>query len=98
MFKLLVVAFTADPRPAILLKPFYHVFAFHLHEYTHIYTRVNESIQGTPAEAQPSRDQCHKGKITPIIDGLYKLSDVPELIQYFGEGRHTGKIIVNVWD
>jgi NADPH:quinone reductase-like Zn-dependent oxidoreductase len=40
-------------------------------------------------------EQLYKaGKITPIIDGPHQLTDTPKLIQYFGEGRHTGKIIV----
>lgn len=34
------------------------------------------------------------GKIKPVIDGPYKLNEVPRLIQYFGEGRHQGKIII----
>lgn len=34
------------------------------------------------------------GKIKPVIDGPYKLSEVPRLIQYFGEGKHQGKIII----
>ena len=37
---------------------------------------------------------CEEGKIIPIIDGPHKFSDVPKLVQYFGEGKHTGKIIV----
>ena len=36
------------------------------------------------------------GKIKPIIDGPYALADVPKLIQYFGEGKHTGKVIVTM--
>ncbi|MDP6968433.1 MAG: NAD(P)-dependent alcohol dehydrogenase [Gammaproteobacteria bacterium] len=38
------------------------------------------------------------GKITPIIDGPHKLSDVPKLIAYFGQGKHTGKVVVAPWD
>jgi NADPH:quinone reductase-like Zn-dependent oxidoreductase len=34
------------------------------------------------------------GKIKPVIDGPYKLSEVSRLIQYFGEGKHQGKIII----
>ena len=37
-----------------------------------------------------------KGKIKPNIDGPYELSDIPGLIHYFGEGRHTGKIVINL--
>ncbi len=36
------------------------------------------------------------GKIKPVIDGPYKLSETPELIQYFGEGKHTGKVILTL--
>ncbi|MGD2092484.1 MAG: NAD(P)-dependent alcohol dehydrogenase, partial [Candidatus Aminicenantes bacterium] len=34
------------------------------------------------------------GKIKPVIDGPYKLSEVPEAIRLFGEGNHKGKIII----
>ncbi|MBD3275788.1 MAG: zinc-binding dehydrogenase [Candidatus Marinimicrobia bacterium] len=36
------------------------------------------------------------GKLKPVIDGPYQLSDIPELMQYFGEGRHQGKVVVSV--
>ncbi|MEP0710627.1 MAG: NAD(P)-dependent alcohol dehydrogenase, partial [Algoriphagus sp.] len=35
-------------------------------------------------------------KITPKIDGPYPLEDTARLIQYFGEGRHTGKLVIKV--
>ena len=34
------------------------------------------------------------GKIKPEIDGPYPLSDVPAMIQYFGEGKHKGKVVI----
>jgi NADPH:quinone reductase-like Zn-dependent oxidoreductase len=36
------------------------------------------------------------GKIKPVIDGPYKLSEVPEAIRLFGEGNHKGKIIITM--
>ena len=36
------------------------------------------------------------GKLVSIIDRSYSLSEVPEALRYFGEGRHKGKIIINV--
>jgi NADPH:quinone reductase-like Zn-dependent oxidoreductase len=36
------------------------------------------------------------GKVKPVIDGLYKLSEVPEAIKYFGEGKHKGKVVITV--
>jgi len=36
------------------------------------------------------------GKVKPVIDGPYKLSEVPEAFRHFGEGKHKGKIIIIV--
>ncbi len=36
------------------------------------------------------------GKIKPVIDGPYKLSEVPEAIRHFGEGNHKGKVVITV--
>jgi NADPH:quinone reductase-like Zn-dependent oxidoreductase len=35
-------------------------------------------------------------KVKAVMDGPYKLSEVPEAMQYFGEGNHKGKIIIAV--
>lgn len=37
-----------------------------------------------------------KGQIKPVVDGPYEFNKIPELIQYFGEGRHLGKIVVEI--
>ncbi len=36
------------------------------------------------------------GKITSVIDGPYKLSEVPEALRYFGKGNHKGKVIITM--
>jgi NADPH:quinone reductase-like Zn-dependent oxidoreductase len=36
------------------------------------------------------------GKIKPVIDGPYKLSEVPEALRYFGAGHHKGKVVVTL--
>ena len=36
------------------------------------------------------------GKIKCIIDGPYPLSEVPMAIQHFGEGKHSGKVVISV--
>jgi len=36
------------------------------------------------------------GKITSVIDGPYKLIEVPEALRYFGEGNHKGKVVITV--
>lgn len=37
-----------------------------------------------------------EGKIKPVIDGPYAFHEIPRLIQYFGEGKHTGKVVINL--
>ena len=37
-----------------------------------------------------------EGKMTPVIDRRYELSEVPEALSYLGEGHAQGKIVINV--
>ena len=37
-----------------------------------------------------------KGQIKPVVEGPYGFDKIPELIQYFGEGKHLGKIVVEI--
>jgi NADPH:quinone reductase-like Zn-dependent oxidoreductase len=37
-----------------------------------------------------------EGQIKPVLDGPYEFDKIPELIQYFGEGKHQGKIVVEM--
>ncbi len=39
---------------------------------------------------------AENGKIKPLIDGPYGFEEIPKLIQYFGEGKHRGKIVVEI--
>lgn len=41
-------------------------------------------------------DLMRAGKVTPVIDRRYALSEVPEAIRYSEEGHARGKIIVKV--
>jgi len=36
------------------------------------------------------------GKIKPMIDRTYGLSELPEAMRYYGTGKHKGKIVINV--
>lgn len=37
-----------------------------------------------------------KGQVRPTVDGPYGFDKIPSLIKYLGEGRHKGKIIVEI--
>ena len=36
------------------------------------------------------------GKVKPVIDGPYKLSEVPEAFRFFGKAEHKGKIVITI--
>jgi NADPH:quinone reductase-like Zn-dependent oxidoreductase len=39
---------------------------------------------------------CEAGKIVPVIDRQYSLSEVPEALRYVGEGRAKGKVVITL--
>ncbi len=41
-------------------------------------------------------EQYASGKIKPVIDGPYSLAEAPKAIQLFGEGKHSGKVVIKV--
>jgi NADPH:quinone reductase-like Zn-dependent oxidoreductase len=41
-------------------------------------------------------DLMQSGKVTPVIDRTYKLSELPQAIQYLEQGHARGKVVVNV--
>ena len=53
-------------------------------------------------KANKNLEQLHQlyndGIIKPVIDGPYPLEKSPWAIQHFGEGKHTGKILISLQD
>src|SRR5438874_8770275 len=41
-------------------------------------------------------DMMQSGKLKPVIDRTYKLSEVPEAIRYLEEGHARGKVVITV--
>ena len=36
------------------------------------------------------------GKVTPVIDRCYKLSEVPEAVRYLEQGHARGKVVISL--
>jgi len=49
----------------------------------------------TQSDLEVLRDLLVAGKVTPVIDRCYDLSDVSEAFRYFEEGHAKGKIVVS---
>lgn len=37
---------------------------------------------------------AEEGKLKPLIDGPYPFEEIPRLVQYFGDGLHKGKVVI----
>ena len=44
------------------------------------------------------KELMEAGKITPVIDRRYRLSETPQAIKYLGEGKARGKIVISIAD
>ena len=44
------------------------------------------------------KELMEAGKITPVIDRRYQLSETPQAIKYLGEGKARGKIVITIVD
>jgi NADPH:quinone reductase-like Zn-dependent oxidoreductase len=42
------------------------------------------------------RDLMKTGKVTPVIDKRYRLSEVPDAIRYLEEGHARGKVVITL--
>ncbi len=42
------------------------------------------------------KELIEAGKVTPVIDRTYPLSEVPEAIRYLEEGHARGKIVITI--
>ena len=36
------------------------------------------------------------GKVKPVIDGPYRMDEVPDAFRIFGKGDHKGKIVITM--
>lgn len=56
----------------------------------------NTSAQQSQKDLVVVKELLEAGKVVPVIDRRYTLSEVPEAFRYFGEGHAKGKIIITV--
>lgn len=54
------------------------------------------AVQRNQKDLLAITDLCEAGKIVPVIDRRYPLSEVPEALRYLGEGHVKGKVVITV--
>jgi len=54
------------------------------------------TLRPNPKDLPLLKELLETGKVAPVIDKRYSLSDVPEALRYFGEGHAKGKVVISV--
>ena len=48
------------------------------------------------ADMEVLRELLEAGRVTPVIDRRYELSEIADALRYMGEGHAQGKIVITV--
>jgi NADPH:quinone reductase-like Zn-dependent oxidoreductase len=59
-------------------------------------TRMRVVVLKPNQDLEYLKELFEAGKVVPVIDGPYGLSDVPDAFRRFGEGRHLGKVVISL--
>jgi NADPH:quinone reductase-like Zn-dependent oxidoreductase len=78
------IGFLGQPITALMLSPFMS------QKFVPFLAQLNQ------ADLIMMRDLMQAGKVTPVIDRSYRLSEVPEAIRYLEGGHARGKVVIAV--
>jgi NADPH:quinone reductase-like Zn-dependent oxidoreductase len=56
----------------------------------------NVLVKPTQADLIVLKDLCESGKVKPVIDRRFRLSEVPSAVRYVEDGHARGKVVVTV--
>jgi len=54
------------------------------------------SAKANPKDLAFVKELLEAGKVKPVIDRRYPLSEVPEALRYLGEGHARGKVVITM--
>lgn len=57
---------------------------------------VNLSVRPNQQDLTFMKDLIEAGKVKPVIDRCYPLSEIAEALRYYGQGHARGKVVVSV--
>jgi NADPH:quinone reductase-like Zn-dependent oxidoreductase len=57
---------------------------------------TNLSMKPDKGDLAYLKELIEAGELSPVVDRSYPLSELPEALQYYGEGRSRGKVVVTI--
>ncbi|HKJ26985.1 MAG TPA: NAD(P)-dependent alcohol dehydrogenase, partial [Anaerolineales bacterium] len=59
-------------------------------------TLTNLSMKANQEDLKTMTELIEAGKVTPVIDRQYSLTDTAEALWYYGEGHTSGKVVISI--
>ena len=84
------------PKATRLLGPLGHIVKVRLAAVRSSRTVVFFVAKLSKADLDVLRELLEAGKVTPVIDRRYELSDIADAFRYLGQGHAQGKIVITV--
>jgi NADPH:quinone reductase-like Zn-dependent oxidoreductase len=84
------------PKGNRLMGPLSHIVKVRLASLRGSQKAVFFIAKFNKADMLALRDLLEAGKVTPVIDRRYELSEIADAFRYLGEGHAQGKIVINV--
>ncbi|HKP18422.1 MAG TPA: NAD(P)-dependent alcohol dehydrogenase [Gaiellaceae bacterium] len=88
------VVLVGGPKTNRLLGPLSHVVKTRVASIRKSQRTVFFVADVNPDSLGTLRELIEAGKVTPVIDRRYELSEVPDALRYLGEGHARGKVII----
>jgi NADPH:quinone reductase-like Zn-dependent oxidoreductase len=84
------------PKATRLLGPLGHIVKVRLAALRSSQKVVFFIAKFNKADMVVLRELLENGKVTPVIDSRYELSEIADALRYLGEGHAQGKIVITV--
>ena len=84
------------PKGNRLIGPLSHIVKIRLAAFRSSRKVVFFIAKFSKADMVVLRELLEAGKVTPVIDRRYELSEIADALRYMGEGHAQGKIVITV--
>jgi NADPH:quinone reductase-like Zn-dependent oxidoreductase len=91
-----IVVLVGGPKSNRLIGPLSHVLKMRLGSLRSSQKAAFFVAKFSKADMEVLRELMEVGKVAPVIDRRYELSEVADALRYLGEGHAQGKIVINV--
>ena len=91
-----ILVIVGGPKGNRLLGPLSHVVRLRLASLTSSQKVVFFVAKTNREDLEVMRELLGAGKVTPVIDRRYELSEIGDAFRYLGEGHPQGKVVITV--